>query len=491
MLFNSIEYLFFFPFVVAVYFCLSHKYRWILLLASSYFFYMYWKPEYIILIIITTFIDYFVALKIQGLENKKHRRNWLLVSIVSNLGLLFLFKYFTFFNTTLSNALSFFNVTYKPKVIDLLLPVGISFYTFQTLAYVIDVYWGKLNAEKSFGKFALFISFFPQLVAGPIERATNLLPQFNNKSHFDIDRVTSGFRLICWGLFKKVVVADNFAVTVNLAYEHIGRYSGWELLTATYLFAFQIYCDFSGYSDIAIGSARVMGFELMDNFKTPYFSKSVSEFWKRWHISLSTFFRDYLYFPLGGNRKSKQRQLLNLLIVFLLSGLWHGANWTFVIWGCLHGVYVASELFLRKIYDRLAAILPMNKFKYITNSIAIFITFHLVNIGWVFFRAKNADDALLIISKIGSSVSALTMMIIQEGFFTFYDLLTETVFISANLIYLKFAVAFLFLLIIEKNINMRNLKLNIVSNYLYFTIILLIIIYRGSSIQEQFIYFQF
>jgi alginate O-acetyltransferase complex protein AlgI len=365
VLFNSIEFLLFFPVVVAIYFATPQRYRWALLLAASYYFYASWKPEYLLLIIASTLVDYGCGLRMGSIAGKARRKKWLLVSLTSNLGLLFAFKYFNFFNESARAVFDRFNIFYDVPAFDLLLPVGISFYTFQTLSYSIDVYRGRQRPERHLGIFALYVSFFPQLVAGPIERSTHLLPQFFQPHRFEYDRVTSGLRLVLWGFFKKVVVADRLALYVNAVYNDPSAHTGPTILLATYFFAFQIYCDFSGYSDIAIGTARVMGYDLMQNFRRPYFARSISEFWSRWHISLSTWFRDYLYIPLGGNRVPRWRWYVNLFAVFLISGLWHGANWTFVVWGALHGTYLivglvtsdARERFWQRL-EELAARLP-------------------------------------------------------------------------------------------------------------------------------------
>ncbi|MGE0267487.1 MAG: MBOAT family protein [Candidatus Omnitrophota bacterium] len=331
MLFNSFEFLLFFPVVAFVYFVLPFRFRWPWLLLSSYYFYMCWKPEYVVLIILSTLIDYYIGLSMAEAKNRTHAKHLLTLSIICNLGVLFAFKYYNFFNASFRELFSHFNIFYNVPSFKVLLPVGISFYTFQSLSYTIDVYSGKRPAEKHLGLFALYIAFFPQLVAGPIERSTHLLPQLYKKNHVDYQRVTDGLKLILWGLFKKIVIADRLAYFVNYVYNNPAGGHGYYILIATYFFAFQIYCDFSGYSDIAIGSAQVMGYELMENFKRPYLAQSIPEFWKRWHISLSTWFKEYLYFPLGGNRVPVLLWARNILVVFLLSGIWHGANWTFFV----------------------------------------------------------------------------------------------------------------------------------------------------------------
>ena len=397
MFFNSLEFLIFFPIVVGFYFLVPHRYRWPWLLAASYYFYAAWNPKYLILILASTGIDYIAALKMEQAEAKPKRRLFLILSLCSNLGMLFAFKYFNFFNDSLRAAFEAFNVFYDVPAFDVLLPVGISFYTFQTLSYTIDVYRGARKAERHLGLFALYVAFFPQLVAGPIERSTRLLPQFYNTYRFDYDRVVDGLRLMLWGFFKKMVIADHIAKYVDAVYADPTGYTGVPVWLATYFFAFQIYCDFSGYSDIAIGGAKVMGYDLMDNFRRPYFSKSIGEFWRRWHISLSTWFRDYLYIPLGGNRVKRGRWFYNLFIVFLISGLWHGANWTFVVWGALHGLYLIFGIVTGPTRERLWAKLGASAT--VRKWVAVFFTFHLAVLAWVFFRANNITDAAMLLQK--------------------------------------------------------------------------------------------
>lgn len=400
MLFNSLEFVIFFPTVVAIYFLLPHRYRWVLLLIGSYYFYAAWKIEYTLLIFTSTLVDYFVGRRMAQTEQMGSRRAYLALSLLVNLGLLFGFKYFNFVNESVRTTLNLFNIFYNVPAFQVLLPVGISFYTFQTLSYTIDVYRGKLEPERHFGIYALYVSFFPQLVAGPIERATHLLPQFHRQMTFNQARITSGLRLILWGLFKKVVIADRLAIYVNQVYNDPTEQGALTLLVASYFFAFQIYCDFSGYSDIAIGAARVMGFDLMENFRQPYMARSISSFWRRWHISLSTWFRDYVYIPLGGNRVPQWRWYSNLLIVFLVSGLWHGAAWHFVIWGALHGMLVVLEVALsgRTLWGM--GWLRSNGPRRLPAVINIFATFHVVLITWIFFRANSLPDALLILARL-------------------------------------------------------------------------------------------
>lgn len=389
MSFVSAEFLLFFAIVVPLYFATPFRWRWIHLLAASYLFYAYWNASYVILIVFSTLTDYLIARRLGSvdLSQQVQRRLLLVVSILLNLGVLFTFKYFNFFSDSIAAGMAALGLWQDPVLLDVLLPVGISFYTFQSMAYTIDVYRGLIKPEKHFGIFAIYIAFFPQLVAGPIERAGNMLPQFYQRHHFDYDRTVSGLRLILWGIFKKIVLADRLAIYVNAVYNDVYSYSGLPLMVATFFFAFQIYCDFSAYSDIAIGTARIMGFSLTENFRQPYLALSTRDFWRRWHISLSTWFRDYLYIPLGGNRVRFSRNLLNLMIVFVVSGLWHGANWTFVIWGGLHGLYILVETLLSQRFSGVAVRFPLRRlFQGV-------LTFGLVCLAWVFFRANSLADA--------------------------------------------------------------------------------------------------
>ncbi|NMA66875.1 MAG: MBOAT family protein [Clostridiaceae bacterium] len=413
MLFNSLEYLIFFPVVTIAYFALpSLKIRNFMLLIASYYFYMQYKPEYALLMLFSSFVCYLAGLNIDQTEKKGIKRFWLLISILSTLGVLFFFKYFNFFNSNVAGLLKFFNVPYQPLSINVLLPVGISFYTFQALSYTIDVYRGDIKAERDFFTFALFVSFFPQLVAGPIERSTNLLPQFYKHNEFDSARIASGLRLMLFGFFKKVVIADRLAIIVNSVYNNYTSYNGAYYVIATIAFAYQIFCDFSGYSDIARGTARVFGYELQSNFERPYYSKSVTEFWRRWHISLSSWFRDYLYIPLGGSRKGYIRTLLNLFIVFVVSGLWHGASWTFVIWGALNGLAIVIEKILGigkrsgkieymeyQAKKRRQCPLILRIFGSAASIVPMVLTFAFICGTWVFFRAQSIDQAFYMLPR--------------------------------------------------------------------------------------------
>ena len=332
-------------------------------------------------------------------DDKFKRQKYLVLSIVSNLALLFIFKYFNFFNQSVAQVAAIFHFSYNAPISHLLLPIGISFHTFQSMSYAIDVYRGTVQRERNFIRFATYIAFFPQLVAGPIERAKHLLAQFYEEHHFNYTDLKDGLTLMLWGYFQKIVIADHLAVYVNEMYNNVPNHNGPHLVIATYFFAFQIFCDFAGYSNIAIGAAKVMGFRLMDNFNRPYFARSIPEFWRRWHISLMTWFKDYIYIPLGGNRVLKWRWYYNIFIVFLISGLWHGAQWTFICWGLLHGIYMIVSLFTKNIRQRFAEWLGIAQSSWY-GIFQTFITFNLVSFAWIFFRANSIEDVGLILHKI-------------------------------------------------------------------------------------------
>jgi len=469
------HFIFFFAAIFVLYFSLPHKYRWILLLLGSYYFYMCWNVKYIILIIISTLIDYFCGLRMAREEEIEKRRKYLLFSLFANLGLLFTFKYFNFFSRSLNQLFDSLHLSLQIPFLHVLLPVGISFYTFQTLSYTIDVYRGKVKHEKHLGIFALYVAFFPQLVAGPIERAYRLLPQFFRKNYFDDERIISGLRLMLWGFFKKLVVADRLAVYVDTVYGNVEFHSGITLLIATYLFAFQIYCDFSGYSDIAIGAARVLGYDLMKNFDRPYFSLTIPEFWRRWHISLSTWFKDYLYISLGGNRVPIPRMYLNLIIVFVVSGLWHGANWTFIIWGAMHGIYLVLSKLSLGWRDRLVTRLKINK--RMVYASRMFITFQLVCFSWIYFRAESLSVANTIVAKI----------------FTFN---WDQLFVSAldQFVYGIFAIIILLVVdILQEKFHFSKIFSTqpVYIRWLGYVSLSVIIVLIGVLNGSQFIYFQF
>lgn len=461
MLFNSIQFLFFFIITLTLYFELPYRSRWKLLLLASCYFYMVFRPIYIFILGFTIVIDYFSAILIEKSFDKK-RKWYLLTSLSANILILIVFKYWNFLNSNITEILSIFQMQNNIPFLNILLPIGLSFHTFQAMSYTIEVYKGNQKAERNFGIYSLYVMFFPQLVAGPIERPQNLLHQFYETHDWSFESFKEGIYLVLWGFFKKVVIADRLAIFVNEMYGNSSLQNGSNLLLATFFFTFQIYCDFSGYSDIAIGIAKIMGFDLMKNFDKPYFSKSIGEFWRRWHISLSTWFKDYLYIPLGGNKVTKRRAYLNIFIVFLVSGIWHGANWTFIAWGILHGLYV--------ILDSINIIKSIK----LPNVIKILFTFILVSFTWIFFRAENINVAITIIKKLFlfesySNIKSFTM--------------------SNNEIY--FSIILIIIIIIKEyyfnTINITNKNI-----FYIFSIFIIFIIYLfGVFNESQFIYFQF
>lgn len=394
MLFNSIAFLLFFPILCALYFCIPAsqlRLRNLLLLVASYYFYMNWDPAYALLLLTSTVITYLAALGIGYFKEKRKKKICLVSSLVLNLAILFLFKYFNFLAMNIETALQASGLAVNMPKFALLLPVGISFYTFQALGYSIDVYRGTVKIERDFPTYALFVSFFPQLVAGPIERSQNLLPQFKQQHRFDYDAVMSGVKLMVWGYFMKLVLADRCGIYVDTIFNNVDKHNGGSYLVASLLFPFQIYGDFAGYSLIAIGVARVLGFRLMENFHRPYFACTIGEFWHRWHISLSTWFKDYVYIPLGGNRVGKLRNYFNLLITFVVSGIWHGANWTFLCWGTIHGILLCIE----KAFG-----ISKQKYTGVKKSFHWAATFVLVCFAWILFRANNLSDAVSVVTGI-------------------------------------------------------------------------------------------
>lgn len=490
MLFNSIDFLLFFPIVVLIYFLIPQKWKKTWLLISSYYFYMCWNVKYILLLLFSTIATYIsgllLDLKKPSYLSTPPPKKWIVAGCFSlNLLILAVFKYFNFFMDTISAFGNSLGIEFNIREFDLLLPVGISFYIFQALGYTMDVYRNDIKAEKNFLNYALFVSFFPQLVAGPIERSGNLLHQIKIPHFFESQRVSQGLQLMLWGFFKKLVIADRTAILVNTVYGSYLTYEGWELIIASVLFAVQIYCDFSSYSDIAIGAAQVMGFRLMTNFKQPYFSQSVSEFWRRWHISLSTWFRDYLYIPLGGSRCSPIRHYINLMIVFLVSGLWHGANWTFVIWGGINGLYQVIEHILKQNFHwKLSSETFSNKlFRMIS-------TFILIDFSWIFFRADNIQSAFGIIKRI---FQINNIWIFFDGSLGQMGLNFHEIFI----LFLALELLIVVSILQYKKISVRRFisKQNIVFRYiLYLSAIFSVVIfgiYGAAFDATSFIYFQF
>lgn len=443
------------------------KGRWRLLLFASCYFYIIFKPIYIFILFFTIIIDYFAGIWLEKTQGKS--RKWLLiVSLISNIGILAFYKYYGFFFENISHILGLWDVQNPLPVFKFLLPIGLSFHTFQAMSYTIEVYRGNQKAEHHFGIYALYVMFYPQLVAGPIERPQNVLPQFHTKFSYDWEKVKSGLMMMAWGLFKKVVIADRLAMVVDFAYKNPSEQTGLTLLVATFFYTFQIYCDFSGYSDIALGSAKVMGFDLMENFRTPYFSTSISEFWRRWHISLSTWFRDYLYIPLGGNRVSEWRRYFNQFFVFMISGLWHGAEWTFVIWGSLHGFYLILAVLRDKYLPNMS--LPKN---IIGKSINLISTFILVMLAWVFFRAKGTHDAFLILRKISN--------------FSFHDIFKTPL----NQVEMWFSIVLIYFLLWKESKFFQIDTQNNLRFYGLAVVFIGLIYFFGVFNTNQFIYFQF
>jgi alginate O-acetyltransferase complex protein AlgI len=400
MLFNSLQFAVFFPVVVLMYFLSPQRWRVSLLLAASCFFYMAFIPIYILILLVTILIDYFAGIYIERAGTREQKKALLVLSILSTCTVLFVFKYLGFFTSSYHGLAGLFGWYLPHSVVKIILPIGLSFHTFQSLSYVVEVYYGNQRAERNFIVYATYVMFFPQLVAGPIERPQNLLHQFREWHSFDYDNVVSGLKRIAWGLFKKLVVADRLALYVNDVYSAPRAYNGLQLTLATLFFAYQIYCDFSAYSDIAIGAAQVLGFRLMENFRIPYYSLSVAEFWKRWHISLSTWFRDYVYIPLGGKRVSQQRYITNLIITFGISGLWHGANWTFVLWGLLNGFYLVTGSLTRNWRSHFFGAIGLPEEFFIRKGIMLASTFLLTCLAWIVFRANNVGDAFYVVTHL-------------------------------------------------------------------------------------------
>lgn len=473
MLFNSINFLFFFIIVTTLYYILNHKYRWYLLLGASCYFYMAFVPIYILILLGTIIIDYFAGILIyRSLERK--RKLYLYFSLIANIGVLAVFKYLNFLLGGIADMLNLVNISNNIPSLNWILPIGLSFHTFQAMSYTIEIYRGNQKPERNFCIYALYVMYYPQLVAGPIERPQNLLHQFHRKFEFNTELFIEGLQQMAWGLFKKLVVADRLALYVNAVYGNVNSEGGITLLIASIFFSIQIYCDFSGYSEIAIGASKIMGIKLMTNFRHPFLSSSVSEFWKRWHISLSTWFKDYLYIPLGGNRRSNQRKLINIMIVFLVSGLWHGANYTFIIWGGLNGFYLVMEYFSNslKIKNTL-----FNKFPTISKLFCILFTFCLTVFAFIFFRSNSIEQAFTIISKI----------------FHFNGI----VFIPRKLTMVYSVFIILVLLSIEIKHEYFNNRFSIFNNKNWFvkslaySALVLIILVFGVYDGGQFIYFQF
>lgn len=477
MLFNSFEYLVFLPLVFILYWLLPNKMRWVLLFIASYYFYMSWNAKYVVLILFTTLVSYLAAIALEKTQSILLKKLILTATLISSLGVLFFFKYFNFVSESVATVLSRLSIPCHPVTLNLLLPVGISFYTFQTLSYVIDVYRGMVKAEKHFGIYATFISFFPQLVAGPIERTNNLLPQIKKEHHFNYEKAMYGAKLMLWGYYKKLVVADVLAPYVDLVYANPKTYQGFDLLLAAVFFAVQIYCDFSAYSDIAIGTAKLLDIDLMTNFRSPYFSASIKEFWSRWHISLSTWFKDYVYIPLGGNRCSKLRHSFNLLVTFLVSGLWHGASWTFVVWGLIHGLAQVIEGVLAK---------PLEAFRRgkVRRWISVLFVSIFCCIAWIFFRAESFSDAFYLLTH-----TLIGITCPGEYFYNSIGISNMKMLVIAGLIFILALYDFL-----DRDgtlIRKLSEKSAVIQWDVYLILGLLLIFCSQKGVAAEFVYFQF
>ena len=478
MLFNSITFAFFLPIVYLLYWFVAnknYKKQNILLLVASYFFYSCWDYLFLFLLVFSTLLDYFTGLKIYKSQNSKIKKFWLWLSISANIGLLGFFKYYNFFATSFSELLESFGLNSNPLLLKVILPVGISFYTFHGLSYVIDIYYDRIKPEKNFVIYSVFVSFFPLLVAGPIERATHLLPQIQRNRKFNYTATADGLRQILWGLFKKIVIADNCAEYVNLIFNDSAHQSGSNLVLGALLFAFQIYCDFSGYSDIALGTARLFGINLLRNFAFPYFSRDIAEFWRRWHISLTTWFKDYLYIPLGGSKTGAWIKVRNIFIIFLISGFWHGANWTFLAWGFLNALYFLPLLLFNKNRNNMEIVAKDRLIPRFSEVIQILITFSLTSFAWIFFRANNITHAINYIHGI-----------FNKSLFSKPTIFPSTLFI----------LLFLFIIIEwlgrENQYALERLGFKwpkMVRISFYYLLIIMIFIFMGK--EQEFIYFQF
>jgi len=490
VIFNSLHYLFFLPLVTLLYYLLPVRSRWILLLIASYYFYMVWEPIYIVLILISTLVDYYCGIKMGELHTKKERRPFMLISLMTGLTMLGTFKYYDFFADSTNKLLAAMNMEYMLPIAHLILPLGISFYTFQTLSYTFDVYKGKSAPEKKLGIFALYVMFFPQLVAGPIERASHLISQFHFDYKFDREKMTSGLRLILLGLFKKVVIADQLGIMVASVFNHPDGAHSVSIYIACLLFAQQVYCDFSGYTDIARGSARLLGIELMENFQLPFFSRSINVMWTKWHISLMSWFRDYIMFPLI--RKGWSWPAVFGLI-FLVSGIWHGANWTFVVWGLYNGIFViyskSTEKFREGIFDKLG----IHKNNLIRQWFQFFMVFHIFAFGSVFFRARTLSDSWTFIKGLFTDVGGTISLIIHNPGNVRQDIL----YLGKDSISFYLIIGFVIMLeLFQWQLRKNSLDkfmngLQIVPRFTIYLVAVISIILMSNISETPFIYFQF
>ncbi|MBP6456743.1 MAG: MBOAT family protein [Chitinophagaceae bacterium] len=483
MLFNSLNFALFLPIVFVLYWFVTNKdlkFQNILLLLSSYFFYACWDWRFLFLLIFSTLLDYYTGLKMSDYKNQNSKKFWFWLSISINLGFLGVFKYYNFFATSFTDVISNFGFQVHPWTLKLILPVGISFYTFHGLSYVIDIYKDRIKAEKNFIDYSVFVSFFPLLVAGPIERATHLLPQIQRERIFDYNSAVDGLKQILWGLFKKVVIADQCAEYANMIFNNYSQYSGSTLVLGAIFFTFQIYGDFSGYSDIAIGTARLFGIDLLRNFAFPYFSRDIAEFWRRWHISLSTWFRDYLYIPLGGSKGGTWMKIRNTFIIFFVSGFWHGANWTFIVWGLLNALYIMPSIVFNTNRNSLDIVAQGRFFPSVKEFFSMVLTFSLTVFAWIFFRSESIGNALNFISRIFD--------------FSFFSV--PTINLPYPTKHIIFLLIFIFLLVEwfgrESQYAIQNIvsKKTIVIRWLFYLIIsVFVFLFEGK--EQTFIYFQF
>lgn len=481
MLFNSFSFAIFLPIVFFVYWFVANrnlKLQNLLMMIASYYFYACWDYRFLFLLIFSTLLDYFTGIKMQESKTGRMKKFWFWLSIIVNLGFLGVFKYYNFFAESFASLLSVFGLQTNFVVLKVILPVGISFYTFHGLSYVIDIYKGRILPERNFIDYSLFVSFFPLLVAGPIERATHLLPQIKKKRNFNYEQAVDGLRQILWGLFKKIVIADNCAQYANLIFNNSSDYSGSTLILGALFFTFQIYGDFSGYSDIALGTARLFGIDLLKNFAYPYFSRDIAEFWRRWHISLSSWFRDYLYVPLGGSKGGLWMKVRNTFIIFLVSGFWHGANWTFIVWGCLNAIYFLPLMVLNLNRNNIETVAQGRIFPSVKEVLGITITFTLTVFAWIFFRAENLTHAFSYINEI---FTTSTISIPQVEIKAYFVLFVVLVFMMVEWFGREYNYGIGFL----KNQNSPFVR------YSAYYIILIVIFILGNFIENEFIYFQF
>jgi alginate O-acetyltransferase complex protein AlgI len=504
MTFNSFYFAIFFLIVVGAYYLIAQRYRWVVLLLASCFFYLSWSPKYIPLIIISILTNFVIGIQIGESASKRKQKLFLALGLIFNLGLLIAYKYLNFILGSFGAFLSIFNLPDNIPSLEILLPVGISFYTLQILGYLLDIYNNTQKPEKHLGKFALFVSFFPLLVSGPIERAKRLLPQFSGSNEFDYENAKLGLKRIAWGIFKKIVIADRLAIYVDQVFNHPSEFQGFPLLLAVIFFAFQLYCDFSGYSDIVIGTAKILGIDLMENFHTPFFANSIQNFWNSWHISLSTWLRDYIFFP-SRRKLLKQKifpawlkQAIPPMVTMLVSGLWHGANWTFVLWGGLHGFYLIAENYLKPMIDRLFEQRQPNPIlKKLYFGLQVIVTFSLTCFAWIFFRSNSIAEAFTIIKNIPAlNLPYYTAAILSHNWgklidpFVFSNGLSKTDMVLSMLL-------IMFLLLIDTLNNKVDLftKINRVPLFLRWSLYLLavfVIVFLSTDVStKNFIYFKF